>query len=287
MNARALSSGEISALIDYLLKSKDPATVGLRTILKRKAEKNQAFPLHLAPFEEFYVEGKSKEHYSADERIIMDLEKKAAELRLSVENERKELPAKLASARERGYKEGFSAGEAAAREKTAKEYERTIDTLQQKVRDFCGALDHAKKTVFANAHSMLLAFCFEFAKKIIHAEVSARPDIILPVLKKALSYIADRERLVIKVAKDDWESASGRKDFWIPVGEKLGSVVVEPDERVEKGGCIIESNSGVVDARLGVQIEELKDVVCKAWESMGIEGEGLPSSTEKTIGDTP
>ena len=257
-----------------------PQPLAFGPSLKEKLKKTN-------PFEEFYVEGKSKEHYSADERIIMDLEKKAAELRLSVENERKELPAKLASAREQGYKEGFSTGEAAGREKTAKEYERTIDTLQQKVRDFCGALDHAKKTVFANAHSVLLAFCFEFAKKIIHTEVSAQPDIILPVLKKALSYIADRERLVIKVAKDDWESASGRKDFWIPVGEKLGSVVVEPDERVEKGGCIIESNSGVVDARLGVQIEELKDVVCKAWESIGIEGEGLPSHPEKTIGDTP
>ena len=129
-------------------------------------------------------------------------------------------------------------------------------------------MERSKKSIFANADTLLLAFCCEFAKKIIHNEVSVNPDIILPVLQKALSYIADRERLIIRVAKDDVETVSGRKDFWKPVGERLESIVIEPDERIEKGGCIVESNSGVADARLGVRFDELKDIVFKAWESM-------------------
>jgi flagellar biosynthesis/type III secretory pathway protein FliH len=83
-----------------------------------------------------------------------------------------------------------------------------------------------------------------------------------------MSYIADRERIIVRVSKDDLENVSRRKDFWMPVGERLESIIIEPDERIEKGGCIIESNSGVVDARLGVQFEELHDTVEKVWESV-------------------
>jgi flagellar assembly protein FliH len=268
MNAPALSSNEISALIDYILKSKDPATVGLRAILKKDKEKDDVFPLHPATFEEFHIEGKSKERFSEDERTIIDLEKRMNNLRIAIENERKELPAAIQNARDQGYKEGFTQGESAAREKAAKEYNDTISDLQQKIHDFCAQIDNSKKNIFANAHSLLLAFCYEFAKKVLHTEVSVNPDIILPVLQKALSYITDRERLVIRVAKDDWETVSKRKDFWMPVAEKLESIVIEPDERIERGGCIVESNSGVADARLGVRFDELKEVVSKAWESM-------------------
>jgi flagellar biosynthesis/type III secretory pathway protein FliH len=279
MIAHALSPNDISALIDFLLKSKDPATVGLRRILKRKKEETGASRLRPALFEEFYVEGKT-EMFNKDERAIMELEKKVNDYRIALDHESKELPARLQRARQQGYKEGFAKGEAVAYEKATNEYDLKIDELQNKLRDFCAHVENSKKSMLAHADTLLLAFCCEFAKKIIHAEVSIRPEIILPVLQKALSYIADRERLVIRVAKDDMETVSGRKDFWIPVGEQLESIVIEADERIEKGGCIVESNSGVADARLGVRFDELKEVVFKAWESLGPDGRagGEPES---------
>jgi flagellar assembly protein FliH len=284
MNAPALSSGDISALIDYLLNSRDPATVGLRRILKRKKEKNEASSLRPASFEEFCGKGKS-EPYSQEERIIIELEKQINDLRIALERESKELPAKLQNAREQGLKEGLLKGEAAGREEATKKYNAQLDELQKKFLDFCAAVENSKKSVFTNAYNLLLAFCCEFAKKIIQTEVSVNPEIILPVLQKALSYIADRERLVIRVAKDDVETVSGRKDFWIPVGEHLESIVIEADERIEKGGCIVESNSGVADARLGVRFDELKEVVCKAWESIGPD---MPAGGEQPPpGDAP
>jgi len=276
MAAPTLSPADISALIDFLLKSKDPATVGLRRILKKERAKNEAFSLRPATFENFPVEGKS-EPYSTDERIIIDLQKQVTDLRIALERERKEAPAKLRDARERGCREGFAKGEAAAHEKATDRYDLQLDELQKKCNRYLAQVEKAKKNIFANADTMLLALCCEFAKKIIQTEVSIRPEIILPVLHKALSYIADRERLVIRVAKDDVETVSGKKDFWMPVGEQLESIVIEADERIEKGGCIIESNSGVADARLGVRFDELKEVVFKAWESMDA---GAPAERE-------
>jgi hypothetical protein len=59
MTAPALSPSDISALIEYLLKSRDPAAVGLRRIVKKRKEAHESFFLRPASFEEFGGEGKN------------------------------------------------------------------------------------------------------------------------------------------------------------------------------------------------------------------------------------
>jgi flagellar assembly protein FliH len=90
----------------------------------------------------------------------------------------------------------------------------------------------------------------------------------LSTIKKALTYISDREKIIIRVSRGDLENVSGRTDFWIPVGERIDAVSIEPDDSIEKGGCIIESNSGKADARLGVQFLELREIIDRMWESV-------------------
>lgn len=268
MDKPSLSSSDISALIDHLLKSKDPATVGLRKILREKKETGGRFPLQALDFEEFFVQGRSKEPFNRVERDIIGLEKKVNDLQASLERSRNELPRLLQRSREDGFSEGMHKGEAAAYENAKADYEKQVDALQKRVSDFLTDLESSKKTIFANAHKILLDLAYGLAQKVIQSEVALNPEIVLNVIKKSMTYIADRERIIVRVSKDDLETVSKRKDFWAPVGEKLEQISIESDGRIEKGGCIIESNSGAVDARLGVQFEELRDTVEKIWESV-------------------
>lgn len=168
----------------------------------------------------------------------------------------------------KGYQEGLQIGIEQGRASAAKECEKKIDEVQKRVASYLSTLEESKRSVFINAEHILTKFSCEIAKKIISSELTTRDDIILHVVKKALSYIGDREKLVLRVAAGDLETVSGRKDFWAPVSEQLKDIAIEPDGRIEKGGCIIESNSGVVDARLGVQFLELTNLVEKIWENV-------------------
>jgi flagellar assembly protein FliH len=279
MDQSSLSSSDISALIDHLLKSKDPATVGLRKILKHKKNSAEGFPVRPLEYEEFFEPGKSKEPFTKEERSVIELEKRVMELQGAIEQSKKDLPRLLQDSFEKGLREGKQKGETIAYEKARLEREAQTDALQKRVTAFLADLESSKKSIFADAHKILLEFCYELAKKIIRAEVAYNPDIIIGVIKKSLAYIADRERMIVRVAKDDLETVSNRKDFWLPVGERLESLTIESDERIEKGGCIVESNCGMVDARLGVQFDELRDVVEKAWESVGAQGDAVPSAS--------
>lgn len=279
MDQSSLSSRDISALIDHLLKSKDPATVGLRKILKQKKDGAEEFPVKPLEYEEFFEPGKSKEPFTKEEKAVIELEKRVMELQARLEQSKKDLPRLERESFEKGLRDGVQKGETIAYAKARAEREAHTDALQKRVTDFLTDLENSKKTIYADAHKILLDFCYELAKKIIQAEVSQNPEIIIGVVKKSLTYIADRERLIVRVSKDDLETVSGRKDFWLPVGEPLGSITIEPDERIEKGGCIVESNSGMVDARLGVQFDELRDMVEKAWESAGLQVAPAPGAS--------
>ena len=267
MSTPNLSTNDISALIDHLLKSKDPAVVGLKKILKNQKALENLHPLRSAPQEEFFVAGATKKALSENDLLIVKLEKQINSLRIQVETLQKELPQRERSAREKGREEGISQGRLAERESLGAQNAAQINELQKRVTVFCTNVEQSKNAMYINAHQLLLSLCFALTEKIICTETSSNPQVVLSVIKKALSYIADKDRLLIRVAKDDMDSVSGRKDFWKPVGENLSSLSIEPDERVERGGCIIESNSGMSDARLGVQMAELKDLVEAVWKS--------------------
>lgn len=268
MEKSSLSSDDVSALIDHLLKSKDPATVGLRKILKSKREAAEDFPLHPLSFEEFHVPGAAKGSFSDDEKRMLTLEKEVKELQALLAGQRDQAKAAVVAAHAAGVKDGYARGEAEGLKKAQASFDARVKELQTKIASLLETLEASKKQIYGDAHTVLLKLCFELTKKIINTECRMNPDIVLSVIKKSLSYIADRERLVVRVSKDDMETASSKKDFWLPVGDRVESIRIESDERIEKGGCIIESNSGVADARLGVQIEELAEFVEKIWESV-------------------
>jgi flagellar assembly protein FliH len=263
-----LSSQDVSLLIDHLMKSRDPATVGLKRIFKRKQDDADRFPLHPMSYDEFCVPGKTGDALSPEEKRVLLLEKKVKELERALADADEKNKAALVTSREAGMREGIAKGEREGGKKAKADFDMQISLLQTKIASFLETLEKSKKKIYADSHDVLLKLSFELTKKIVHAECVTNPDVVLNVIKKSISYIADREKIIVRVAKDDFENASANKDFWLPVGERIESVRVECDERIDKGGCIVESNSGIADARLNVQMEELKNLVDTLWQGV-------------------
>lgn len=255
----------VSTLIDHVLKAKDPATVGLKRILKKKEEERDDFPLRGMTLEEFSVPGKPSGKLSADEQQVLELEKKVADLQVELKRQKEKAALAVQAAYAKGKKEGSEEGAARGISETTGTYEKRIDELQQRIGDVLEGIESSKRNVFSNAEHMLLKLCCAMVKRIIGREVSLHQDIVLDILRRALEFIGHREKIIVRVARNDLELVAQRKNFWFPVGERLEDVTIEADERIEPGGCIIESNSGVVDARLGVQYDELTDLIEKVW----------------------
>ena len=76
-----LSSENVSSLIDHLMKTQDPATVGLRRILKKKEKISRDFPLQSFTLENFsHSKGAGGKVFSENEQRIMEFENKLMKL---------------------------------------------------------------------------------------------------------------------------------------------------------------------------------------------------------------
>ena len=265
MDLSPLSPENVSSLIDHVMKSKDPATVGLRKILKKKEDDSKNFTLHAPQLVEFDAPGVKSKRLNEDEKIILELEKKVHDLQIKIKQVEEKAALAEKDAFVNGRNKGFAEGVAKGNADASRQYNEKIDTLQEKIGTFLKTIEDAKKEMVSNTEHMLLKLCFEIVKKMIAGEVLQNREYILNVIKKAVTYIGDKERLIIRVAPKDFEIVSNRKDFWLPVTERVKDIFIEQDERISLGGCIIESNSGMVDARLGVQFDELAAIIENLW----------------------
>lgn len=282
-----LSPGQVSALIDHLLKSRDPAVVGLRRILKKKEAEADTFPLHSARYEEFSTPGREQVIFSQDERRALELEKQNNELSQTISNLKEKLPQEIQKAFELGLIEGKKKGEEIAHEKAAASYNQKLIEVQKRVADLLSAIETEKKGIFMGSWHLVTRLTMECAKKIVHTELTINPRVVLSVVKKALTFIADRDRMIVRVDAHDLETLSGNKDFWAPVTERLTNITLEPDDKVTRGGCIIESNTGMVDARFGVQLAELESLIEKTWQDMASAPMQNESRVEAVPADPP
>ena len=264
---------KVSVLLDELLKAKDPATIGIRRILRNKIDEHNNYPVRPPSLESFDSSAKSgpgkaaSNLFNENERAYLELEKRVRELERNITQEKVQAKRTAAESFEKGKKEGFTEGEKQGRETAEAKFKAELDGIKNQTSAYFNKLEVSKNNMFHDLDRVLLEFCMELTKKIIASEVVTNEDMILSVIKKSLAMIAERDNVIIRVSPQDLEVTSHRKDFWSSVTERMENVKFEADSRIEKGGCIIESNSGMVDARLGVQIDEVAELVLKAWES--------------------
>lgn len=265
MSSQSSPSENTASLIDKLLEAKDPATVGLKRIIRKKIEDMNDFPLKKAQFEEFGSPDGKKKILNDDEKRIIELEKQITQFNMRFNKQQENARKAVEEAFKQGKTEGLKLGEEKGKAEAASVYKNNIGEIQQNVTSFLKGIEDSKREIFSHSEHIILKLCLEISRKIIASEITSNQDIILNVTRKALSYIAEREKLIIRVAPDDLKVLNDKRDFWEPVNEKLKDVSIEPDERVNKGGCIIESNNGTVDARIGIQMDEIADLVEKMW----------------------
>jgi len=268
----------VSVLLDQLLKTEDPATIGIRRILKNKVDESNAFQLKTPEMEMFDSSGKPIKKktgvFSENERAYLELEKKVRDLERTLTHEKVNTKRIVAESHEQGKAEGLAEGEKKGFDTADKKFNAEIAKLKDQTAKYFKQLEISKKEMIHGLEHVLLRFCMELTKKVVACELTTNPDIVLASIKKALSMIAERDNILIRVAPGDMETASGSKDFLSTVTERLENVKIEEDKRIGKGGCIIESNSGMVDARLGVQLDEIEVLVEKAWESSDMSAGG-------------
>lgn len=121
-----------------------------------------------------------------------------------------------------------------------------------------------KKDILEKGEEQMVKLAIAIAEKILHQEVSTRKEIILDVLKGALKNISETEGMKIRLNPQDFRYMMEVKKDFLQSFDGIRNIVFEEDSSIKRGGAVVETMFGEVDARLENQLKEIKAALLRA-----------------------
>jgi flagellar assembly protein FliH len=153
----------------------------------------------------------------------------------------------------RGISEGIKTGVEQARKESIK----SIEALQNQLKEV--AL--LRKNILEKAEKDILTLSVSIAEKILHQEVSSNPDTVQNILKAAMKNILDRDNIKVRLNPQDFQYMMEKKEDFLQSFDGIKNIVFEEDGVIIKGGAVIETQFGEVDARIDRQLAEVKNML--------------------------
>ncbi len=97
----------------------------------------------------------------------------------------------------------------------------------------------------------------------------ARKDVVASLVKKALQYVRDQKKIVVRLNPDEAEEAQFKIEEVCRETASMARVDVVPDARLDPGMCIIETELGSVDASLDKQLAFIEQALRREVGSHG------------------
>lgn len=155
------------------------------------------------------------------------------------------------------YNQGMAKGQEEGRKIVTKKIEPLFDTLKNAIDEIA----HLRLSLVEKHNKQILEMIFLIIEKIIHRSIQISPDILLETIKAASVHLMETDEIHLRLHPSDFEyireietilskKLSGKKSFHI----------VE-DSSLERGGVIIETEFGEIDASIRSQIDRVKEAV--------------------------
>ncbi len=137
----------------------------------------------------------------------------------------------------------------------------TREQIDAAVNGFTSMVDDfvAQRAEFLkSSEETLVRLAVAVAKKIIGDAVQIQEDAVLETVRNALRHVQEKENVVVRVHPEDLKIVREHRSEWLSIVEGSGSLDIEEDERVRRGGCLVETEAGNVEAQIDKQIQTLE-----------------------------
>jgi flagellar assembly protein FliH len=156
-------------------------------------------------------------------------------------------------ARQQGYQDGYQAGMAAAREELAPAAAALGEALERAQ----AMREETADAVEARAAELAL----RIAEKVVAGTIELEPARVVDVVRGALRCLVDRDRVTVQVNTLDLELV---RDAVEPLVSRLGGIgalEVQEDRRVSRGGALVLSAGGEVDATIETKLARARELL--------------------------
>jgi flagellar assembly protein FliH len=205
-----------------------------------------------------------KELQDAREQIKVEMERFRQESGREVERGKfeaekliKEAELKVSEIEHESYKKGYEAG----REEGYKEGQAEVMRLIDRLGTIVSTAVDIRDDIIKSSEKMMTEMILMISRKVIKDEIVERREVIINNIKEAIKRVKDRDRIDVRVNFADLDMTTAHKDELIKMMESLKKVNIYEDSRVDRGGCIIETDVGSIDARISTQLDAIEEAI--------------------------
>ncbi len=160
----------------------------------------------------------------------------------------------------KGHQEGFDHGYAQGRAQALAEIDANERAAEARYVESLNAesalLQRCAADWFAQAEISLGRLAVEIASRILRAEIEQRPETVLAIAKAALAEATNATRVRLRANPFHIPILRERKEALLALSPMLRDIELVEDEGIV-GGCVIDSDGGVIDARIELQLANL------------------------------
>ena len=119
-------------------------------------------------------------------------------------------------------------------------------------------LDSEAKKIYLSMQKVVLSLALKAAQKIVNKELETYPDTIVDIVIQAIYPAKQNKRVAIFVNKSDKEALEKNKPKLKDLFEQVQVLSIQERAGITPGGCIIETESGIINATIENQWKALE-----------------------------
>lgn len=159
--------------------------------------------------------------------------------------------------RKSAYKEGFTEGREAGFAEGKAEAERLAAQLHQII---SMAIDK-RNEIINESETQLINLVLLISQKVIKVISENQKNVVINNVIQALRKLKSRGEVIIRVNLQDVQLTSEHVKDFMRMVENVSSITVLEDSTVDRGGCVIETDFGNIDARIASQFAEIEQKI--------------------------
>lgn len=161
-----------------------------------------------------------------------------------------------------GLEKGLNEGEKIGSERTAQKLEPVLDSLRQVLLQ----LKSLRQDTYQRIEKEVVELALAIARKVICREIEVDKEVVVCVAREALAKVEDPGRITIKLNPSDLQFINETKYQLSEMIENIDNVTLESEDRIQSGGCVVETDLGQIDARIEHQLQAVEESFRAALE---------------------
>lgn len=176
---------------------------------------------------------------------LLSAEEVLNKIQTEADKYRNEVVKECESIKENAFKEGYEDG--------YKKWTEQLALLEKEINKVHGELV-----------KLVIPISLKAAQKIVGREIELNPEAIVDIVTSILKTVATHRKVTIYVNKKELEVLEQHKQELKNIFEKLESFSLREREDIAPGGCVVETEVGIINA----QMEQRWKILEKAFEKL-------------------